>query len=384
MRMPIDGHERGVSMGAVTSGARVLGALVALALLIFGTIAAPSPFFGSTSADDGSHPAPQSDACASSAATVDFTCLRDHYLALVHDTGAPAAFAALKVDYQRNGYTRIACHHLVHEIGHATAEGAPDLNLPELYAQGDPMCAGGYYHGVASVVASRVGAEGLLADANAFCADLRRDAPRTFRHYSCAHGLGHGLMHLIDNDLPVALAGCDTVSVDWEREACYSGVFVENVDSMFNPTHPSAYLDPDEPLYPCHTMEERYKSQCYQHQAGYALFTRNNDYIGVFTLCAAVDDGFRWACEVGIGGSAAAHAAKFVLGAANQAATMGELCGLGPNDDAQVHCLSGAVSAVLRHYQDPAPAQAVCESVAANLRAGCSQAIAETSELLSG
>ncbi len=371
-------------MGAVRAWTSLLGVLVALAVFVSGSGDWTLPRLGwSSAAAEGQHAGPSGAACASATA-VDFDCLRDRYLALVRDAGAPAAFTALKIDYQDNGYTRIACHHLVHEIGHFVAEQAPDLSLPELYSQGDPMCAGGYFHGVASVVASHVGADALLADANAFCAELRRDAPRTFRHYSCAHGLGHGLMHLLDNDLPVALAGCDAVSEDWERDACYSGVFVENVDSMFNPTHPSAYLNPDEPLYPCRTMEERYKSQCYQHQAGYALYTRNNDYVGVFAMCAAVDDGGRAACETGIGGSAAAHAAKFVLGAANQAASMGDLCGLGPNDDARANCLGGAVSAVLRHYQDPAPAQAVCESVGANLRGRCSQAITETSALLSG
>src|SRR5206468_2613061 len=126
--------------------------------------------------------------------------------------------------------------------------------------------------------------------------DVSENQKYSFYHYNCVHGLGHGFMGVLDNEVFKSLETCDTLTDDWERESCYGGVFMENTMSEENPGNLSKYLKPDQPLYPCTDVETKYKNECYKMQTSHALRTQGNDFGKVFGLCSKVEDEFRPTC----------------------------------------------------------------------------------------
>jgi hypothetical protein len=342
-------------------------ALVVLGLVIFG----PSFTSGSSARVDHQHAATETATAAncSGASALDYACYEKRYHDLVLNSGVEAAFADLKDEHDKNGFVRVACHDLTHVIGHAAGELYG--NLATAYDRGDPLCAGGYYHGVTGTVVRKMGADKVLEEADEFCADLRKQEAHSFRHYSCAHGLGHGFMAAYENELFESLKACDTLTDAWEKEACYSGIFIENATAI-DPSRPSKYLKADQPLYPCTEVGARYKNKCYEHQIAYTLYTQNDDYTKVFDLCATVaEEDSRPACYRGLGGSAAAHSIKYVTGDEAKAKAARKLCMLGEDNEARSNCVMGAVRNFIHYYNGDEQAKALCESLDANLRTVC-------------
>jgi hypothetical protein len=350
-----------------------LGVLSASALVVLGFVVVGPSFSGGSSAGVAHHAAAgTSDAevadCSGTLA-IDYACYEERYHDLVLNSGVEATFAELKDEHEKNGFVRVACHDLTHVIGHAAGELYGDLATA--YDRGDPYCAGGYYHGVTASVVAKMGADKVLEDPDALCADLRGQEERSFRHYSCAHGMGHSFMGLYENELFESLEACDALTDGWERDACYGGVFIENATSVVNPSNASRYLKVDQPLYPCTDVADRYKNQCYDKQAAYALYMRNNDYAEVFDLCATVEDDPHPACYQGLGASAAAHTIKYVTGEAARARATRELCLVGQDDEARSNCVIGAVRNFIHYYNNDEQAKALCEILETDLRTVC-------------
>ncbi len=301
----------------------------------------------------------------------DYICYQQRYKDIVRDQGVEAAFAEIRYELAKNGLASSNCHQLTHVIGRAAAELYGDI--PATYGRGDSLCGSGYYHGAMETIVARIGAEGILEEANTLCADLGGHQRYSFFHYNCAHGLGHGFMGILDNDLFDSLRTCDGLRDVWERQRCYGGVFMENVVARDNPGHPSRYLRADRPLYPCDVVGDRYKNECYQRQTSYALETRGNDFANVFALCAAVQEDFRPACYQGLGWDASVQSIERGVSDAtiNESARM--LCVLGEDHEARSNCVVGAVEYFIRHHYSDAQAKLFCESLDISLRTGCLQ-----------
>ncbi len=262
-----------------------------------------------------------------------------------------------------------SCHQLTHDIGHAAAERYG--NVPDAFSRGDDFCAQGYYHGAMISVAAKIGPDKILEEADTLCADLREHQRYSVYHLSCVHGLGHGFMGILDNDLFESLRACDALSDGRERYNCYTGVFMENLMAHDNPNHPSEHLKADQPLYTCTEVEARYKNPCYLMQTSYALRTQGNDFAKVFDLCAEVEDDFRPTCYRGLGREAAAKSIRNHVTDVAQNNSTGLLCMLGEDREARSNCVVGAVRHFILHYQSDTEARALCESFDADLRAVC-------------
>lgn len=305
-------------------------------------------------------------------AAIDYACLERRYLDLVYGRGVAAAFGVLREELATSGFVRVACHDLTHVIGHAAGDVYGDVM--QGFADGDPLCAGGYYHGVTGAVVAHRGAA-LLEQPQALCAELATVEQGSFRHYSCVHGLGHGFLGLERGDVPAALGDCDRLATAWERDTCYGGVFIENVGLGATGGDPGAWLDPAEPLYPCTTLAPPYSHQCYEKQAGYALYLADNDYTAVFEACGGVPTHSRASCHEGIGASAAAHAVKYVTGDETQGRAAVGLCGLGGDQLARDACLEGAVRNVVHYFSGTREASALCAASPAGMQALCRRAL---------
>jgi hypothetical protein len=313
--------------------------------------------------------ASEAAADCSGALSTDYACYQERYQKLVNNSGVQAAFADLKDEYKKNEFVRASCHQLTHVIGRSAADLYGDV--AGAYSRGEHFCGTGYYHGVIETIAARMGTDRILEEADTLCADLRENQKHSAYHSGCAHGLGHGFMGVLDNELFESLHACDALTDGWEREHCYNGVFMENLPDSDNQSHPSKYLKKDQPLYPCTVVEDRYKTQCYQKQTSYALQTQGYDFSKVFDLCESVEDGFRPACYLGLGRNAFEQGTRKSITEVAQTETAKRLCVLGEGYEARSNCIVGAVRYFILYYGDDTRAKVFCESLDADLRDAC-------------
>jgi hypothetical protein len=288
-------------------------------------------------------------------------CLVSRYETLTRSAGVQAALADLVERRKANSYLDLACHQITHVVGRTASER---LGLAA-FRDGTDLCASGYYHGVTEGVMQAIGPERIMDQAQTVCDEFRQSNGLSYLHYNCIHGMGHGFMAVFGTDVFRSLEGCDGLTATWERQHCYSGVFMENLTAMEYPERPSRHLSPDQPLYPCTVVQATYKEECYVKQTTYALYVRNGDFTAVFKLCQKdAEPDFQAVCYQGIGGDAAITSNKYVIGVAAQTATARQLCLLGPDVAARENCIAGVVTTIVRDGGgDDTKARALCAAL---------------------
>jgi hypothetical protein len=137
----------------------------------------------------------------------------------------------LTVDYdvRQNG------HELAHALGIAAYES------PETMAAAFAACpatqGAGCHHGVVQGYFLALVAQGRLPGTPEIDAVCEPHRANTFLYGQCGHGMGHGLMAVHDNHVPMTLAACDLATDGYIREACYGGIFMENIVLVTHPHH---------------------------------------------------------------------------------------------------------------------------------------------------
>ena len=348
-----------------------LGILAASALVALGIVVFALSFVGRSSTEVDRPTADETAAGCSGALSADYACHQKRYRDLVRDSDVEAAFAELKDEYKKNEFVKSYCHQLAHDIGYAAAERYGDVS--GTFSRGDDFCAQGYYHGAMMSVVAKVGPDRIVGEANALCADLRENQKHSFYYLNCVHGLGHGFMVVLENELFESLEACDALTGGRERENCYNGVFMENMMAEDHSGHPSKYLKADQPLYPCTDVETRYKNECYLMQTSYALRMQGYDFAEVFDLCTTVEDDFRPTCYQGLGRDTVTRSIPQNITEAGQTKSAGMRCMLGEDHEARSDCVIGAARTFVLHYRSDTRAKAFCESLDADLRAVCLQ-----------
>jgi hypothetical protein len=356
-----------------------LGTLAALALVALG-VTVFVPFFNDRSADEvGRQAVTRSAVDCSGALSNDYACHQERYQNLVLDSGVEAAFAELKDEYEKNEFVKSGCHQMTHIIGRTAADLYGDVT--GTFDKGDHFCGSGYYHGAMQAIVAKIGPDEMLAKADALCASLRDQQEHSIYHYNCVHGLGHGFMKIMHNELFEALEACDALSSGWEEQRCYGGVFMENtmaeVMTEYDPTYTSKYLKIDQPLYPCTDVEARYKNACYLGQTSYALRTKNGDFFKVFELCSEVEEDFRPSCYRSLGRDAATQGQQRSITDVGQTESTRMRCLVSEDFEARSNCIVGAVHSIILHHHSDRQVRTFCESLDANLRAVCLKAAEE-------
>jgi len=283
-----------------------------------------------------------------------YDCYEQHYIKLVKEKGIQAAFVDLKARYGNNSFVVAQCHPLTHVIGR---EAALKFKSPgEAYTQGDGYCWSGYYHGVLETFLSAVGRENLPQEINGICDDVEGKDRYSFDYYNCVHGLGHGVMAITDTELFKSLDYCDLLEGSWEQKSCASGVFMENV-IVDNLNHFTKYLKPEEPLYPCTAVEERYKQTCYLMQTSYVLKVNNGDFANTFEWCRKAESAHRATCFQSLGRDVSGRTSSNV-------AKSNQLCLLGKDYFERSNCVIGAVKDFISYFHSDQEAKVFCASFA--------------------
>jgi hypothetical protein len=296
--------------------------------------------------------------CPSSSVSDKLNCYRLYYHNLALNKGIDVAFNDLKSRYKTNDFVARACHHMSHMIGHAGALLYPDISTA--FSHGDDFCGSGYYHGVVEGAAILAGKSKFLNNINSICAKMPGKSDKTIEYYNCIHGLGHGLMYVLKNDLFASLKACDSLTDPWEQESCSGGVFMQNL--MFNGTVQNFTFD--DPLYPCDTVDDKYKYGCLTNQISYALAMLNGNFPRVFNECTKFVYPYNKYCYDSIG-SAAVAISKEDLNSTLR------ICTLGGTTDQIKYCVGGAAKDLIIFYHSREQADELCLTAPPEFRDYC-------------
>jgi hypothetical protein len=280
---------------------------------------------------------------ACQAAERTLSCYRALATRLFGEYALPDIFSAVETA-ERDPDVLEGCHSLMHFTGQAAYLAS--RNVSQSLGNGNPVCFAGYYHGVLEeyLTERRADAEDpkTRAEIPGLCEPVREQSQK--RYNECLHGLGHALMFLTDTDLPESLRLCDLLPSAGEQNWCYSGVFMENSTSATNREHPSPYLKPEDPLYPCTILDERYLTMCYTLQSFYFAELEKYDWERTAAWCMKVPDAYRPGCFHAIG--------QTQVGFTQDEKLMVTNCSLMPTDDGRTMCIRGAAGSLFERYND--------------------------------
>ncbi len=290
-----------------------------------------------------------------------FKCLQKYYQKIVETSGIDVAFFDLKKRYQTDNFVVVQCHPLTHIIGRSAAALYPKVS--EAYQHGDSFCWSGYYHGILEGVIKHIGQENLPAQINSICADIPGKETYNFNYYNCVHGLGHGIMELGGDDVFTSLSTCDNLTGAWEKQSCYSGVFMENI-IVFERDGSAPDLKPLDPIYPCTAVGEPYKFQCYLGQTSFVLSQNGGDFKKIFAVCASIDGTYRDICGQSIGRDGANYAG-------HDAEKTRATCDITSEERDSLNCVIGAVKEIISYYHAITQADAYCNILSESEKQTC-------------
>jgi hypothetical protein len=283
-----------------------------------------------------------------------YLCFASHYKDTVKNYGATIAIADIKTRSNQNQSALSLCHPLMHVIGRTAADSYKTAS--EAFVHGDSFCWSGYHHGIMEGLIAKIGFETLAKQLDSICVSIPGKENYSFDYYNCVHGLGHGIMAQLEDEIFDSLAMCDNLTGWWEQQSCYGGVYMQNIIDSTNVTDTLGvvkYLKPDEPMYPCTAVADKYKSQCYLGQTSYALQQNGYNYQKVFALCAEAPEPYRSICNQSMGRDIANQA-----GHQKEGTKAG--CAGAPAPEDVTNCIIGAAKEIISYYHSDTESLAFC------------------------
>jgi hypothetical protein len=292
-----------------------------------------------------------------------FGCYQRAFRALVDAKNPAVALDKLDALSKTDTYVLRTCHPLAHEIGHLAYAKYKSVTVAEGYAR--ETCWSGYHHGLMESYISQFDDGQLRSRMNTICKQ-DADHPYSLAYYNCWHGLGHGLTIRFAQDIFRSLKFCNAITHSWERQSCYSGVFMQNIVANGSGMHRAVDLKPSDPIYPCDAVSEQEKPSCYLMQTSYVLQVKKWNLPAAFHICDGVEAAYVGTCYRSMGrdisGAALLDPAKVV-----------PQCALGAKAH-QWECIAGAAANAVYDRHGRAMADALCERVPASQRAACRKA----------
>lgn len=142
---------------------------------------------------------------------------------------------------------------------------------------------------------------------------------------------------------------------------------MENSTSSTNKDHPSKYLKPDDPTYPCSILEEKYLPTCYTLQSFYIAEIVNWDALQMAEACQAIPGNYRDRCINAIG--------QVSVGASEDPSFVYNKC-LSLAEPQRMECMRGAVGALGERFNDGASrAINFCSMAESKYKSECFQVI---------
>ncbi len=250
------------------------------------------------------------------------------------------------------------CHRIAHTIGAASLQHH-DGDVGTALAEGNGICASGYYHGLLEWKLADVPKDEVASVARTVC-EQTKSTSSSFVYYQCVHGLGHGLMLYTLYDLPGALRLCHRLGTNFDRVSCSGGVFMENQQSSYGITSP--WLKQDNPLYPCGIVSRSDKTYCYLLVTSQILPRVGWDWKKTADWCRKSEEGFVELCFQSYGRDASGSSRQ-------DPAKTRALCANAGSGEEQ--CIFGAVRDFLNTDPSDLGAARLCELAKSAHRSNC-------------
>lgn len=193
-----------------------------------------------------------------------FSCMKAVLPQAVREDGAPAVMRMFE-----ETYTLARCHEGGHLVGRELYAQSPSLE--RALNQCSFNCASACTHGlVGAALASNPAVRDSFGDLPHLNADTLRDIGDDLcAEREMCHAVGHILYQLF-KDLDQSLAWCDALAGGREPWSCYRGVFMENgfassTHVLFEEARSPNVRDPNNLLYPCDSVAEKYQPGCYHN-----------------------------------------------------------------------------------------------------------------------
>ena len=161
-------------------------------------------------------------------------CLRQGLRRIMRDTNVGDIMHAVLLDaYHADDpdtvYNSPNCHALAHLVGE-TAGRASRAPVSRLITMCGTACVYGCVHGMFSGLLK----QGRLMPSRVatICAEGVDTPTPSNDHEQCVHGIGHGLADYFHNDVPRAIALCDTFVGYEDKKICWDGVFMEEYEPV--------------------------------------------------------------------------------------------------------------------------------------------------------
>lgn len=269
------------------------------------------------------------------------SCYQDLAAVFYNQFGLATTLKELKTNEQYpEVYAR--CHEVTHYLSRLEYEKVKDIS--KVYSQCDSTCHGGCYHGTLEGYLqskTQLPAFNLSSEFARICGSLG-DYQQPIHYYECLHGLGHAAMFVTEMELPQSLTLCDTLGDQADKERCFTGVFMENSSSSTSFDHASRYIKPEDPFYPCNSLEERFQPLCWQYQSSYFSILSSQNWSKVADLCLQIPQRYQDRCFRAIGTNQ--------VGFTTSLPQMKADCDLMPNWDFQSTCVEGVISSLAYRF----------------------------------
>lgn len=363
-------------------------------------------------------------------------CVERTLVGLIDQAGIAKSMEVLDTLTTLDAATRENAHALAHGLGIAA------YRSPETLAatfSGCPVSQmSGCYHGVIQgyfLELSRNGRDIGTAEMDGLCDPHRASQ---FLYFQCAHGMGHGLMAVHENHVPMALDGCDRASDGFIRVSCYGGVFMENIVNVTHPHHTASghagthgteqqasagehaghgaqaasehaghgaqpgheaqehdaqgghgaataattmahgewkALDRNDWLYPCNAVAVKYQDSCYTMQTSAVMYFNYGDVAATARVCERAPASFQGTCFLSLGRDVSAFAGQDHQRSIEMCGRAGSTMG----GRGGTWCMLGVVQTLVNQFADPQDGLRFCRAVSGTEAKGeCYRVVGET------
>lgn len=255
----------------------------------------------------------------------------------VEREGAEAGITLLKRHMDENAHLASLCHPLAHAVGRSAYvrygfSGAVSFR--------DDVCGTGYLHGI--VESHFIGLPDPEVAAKILCEPNAAD---------CFHGVGHGLMLALFNDVPASVAICRTLEQRFQRIQCAEGVYME-LFQIEDASHEAVSFGTGDSLTPCEQVEDPYRATCAFYAPRHFLKIHEGDKQGAVALCQRIGRPTQDACIKGLGSAAMKNAIDDPL-------SVQRLC-LSLEEPDRGYCVEGMTSYWIVHFASATKGKQLC------------------------
>ncbi len=253
-----------------------------------------------------------------------------------------------------------ACHGQAHELGQVIFEQVKEISLAIRACQ--TRCTSGCLHGVLKEAFGGSSLDDLAKQVNHFCQEGAMS--QMHKPGNCAHGIGHALMVIAEQDLQKALASCAMFVNAAMEYYCATGVFMEFFAGEKTPQGEEHKLRGLH--FPCDTTP-RFPAACYRYKVRHLLRTFSQDRARVVQECLQLPRARRLGCFHGLG-------AAFTVEIGRHPALLPAVCLHGTPED-QIMCIEGAVEKLAEYNEERA--HAACATLDGGMADICTTAARE-------